>query len=147
MQINNYQSKPNFGMAFKLKSNGDIQDVSEKYFNYAIKNNAALRGHKQMCREQGDLKHVDIVFDATDNSVSLESGFTLHKKIPAYQEGETGYNSDSRNFPGKKLLTRIFNPKKLLPRNIYQAGEEAKQLDKKLHKNHSMLNEFKIHKN
>lgn len=143
MRVNNYESKQNFGMAFRFKFKEGMAEVSEKYYKYAIKDNATLRGHKQLCKEQKRLKFVDTVYDSTDNSVSIKSGLTVHKTIPAYQDGDIGYDNFNGNFPGKKLLTRIFNPKKFLPRNVYEAGEEAKKLDKKIHKERIMREKYK----
>ena len=58
MRVNNYESKQNFGMAFRFKFKADMAEVSEKYYKYAIKDNATLRGHKQLCKEQKRLNRL-----------------------------------------------------------------------------------------
>ena len=54
---------------------------------------------------------------------------------------QTGFSVFGKmQFPGEKLLARIFNPKKFLPKNIYLAGEKAKIFEAKSIKHEKMIN-------
>ena len=53
------------------------------------------------------------------------------QSFSASPKGITGLNHFGVvQFPGRKFFAKIFNPKKFLPYNVYEAGETAKIMEK-----------------
>jgi len=141
MQINNVQSTPQFGMAFKVKGE-DIARAQDKlrffhgnsnYVNYAIPNKLCLKGHTQLVNEQKQLKHFDIVYDYMTGAMEIVKKNTneVVETFPKSPRGITGLNHFGvMQFPGRELFAKIFNPKKFLPYNVYEAAETAKIMEK-----------------
>ncbi|MBE7710447.1 MAG: hypothetical protein E7Z93_08395 [Cyanobacteria bacterium SIG32] len=155
MQINNVQSTPQFGMAFKIKGQ-DIAEAQGKlrffhgtgaYQRYAIPefNKTCLRGHEQLVKEQKQLKHFDIVYDYMTKATEIVKKDTgeVVQSFSESPKGITGLNHFGVvQYPGRELFARLFNPKKFLPYNVYEAGETAKIMDKAATKAEKMSARF-----
>ncbi len=141
MQVNNVQSAPQFGMAFKVKGE-DIARATDRlryfpgrsgYVTYAVPNKLCLKGHEQLSKEQAKLKHFDIVYDYMTGAMDIVKKSTneVVETFPKSPRGITGLNHFGVvQFPGREFLAKIFNPKKFLPYNVYEAGETAKIMEK-----------------
>jgi len=143
MQINNIQSTPQFGMAFKIKGQ-DIAEAQDKlrffhgtgaYQRYIAPNfdKTCIRGHEQLVKEQKQLRHFDVVYDYMDKSMEIVKKDTgeVVQSFSESPKGITGLNHFGVvQFPGRKFFAKIFNPKKFLPYNVYEAGETAKIMEK-----------------
>ena len=132
MDIKADSVSPNFGMAFRKPTGKALKSLTEAVEGSKVKQ----RGLKQFIKEQKNLKYYDVDYVAykdgrivsriiNNNKGSVERAYEY---IPGYT-GLDAYGEQS--YPGRKLIAKIFNPKKLLPRSLYFAGEEAKKLEQK----------------
>jgi len=136
MEINN--STPSFGMALRKP----YTTAAETLVDYANFNNKVnYRGFKQFKKEMDKLTKYDLVFNE-DKSVNVIENLT-GKVMDTFGEsprGITGLEHFGRvRYPFRKILAKLFNPKKFLPYNIYSAGERAKELEKAALKTESTL--------
>ncbi len=133
VNLNCNQSKPQFGMAFRRPSSANMNAFTETVIGNAGEYKAQIlrKGLRQFDAEQAKLNRYDVRFNALENSLEVIENAT-EKVVDRYIhfKHQTGLDffGDMR-YPGRKLLARIFNPKKLLPKEFYLAGEKAKQLE------------------
>lgn len=123
MQVNykNNQQTPQFRMAFRRPNTDIIPNASD----------LVKKGLKQFELEQKGLKFFDTRYNLHDKSVDvidIRTGLPTHTY--KYTDSVTGLDIKGEiNYPGKKLIAKLFNPKRFLPQNLYLAGEKAKDLD------------------
>ncbi len=130
MQISNNNTSPQFGAFLQSASRTNKRILSETL--NLCDSKIMKRAFNQFKKEQSKVKHYDTIFNPGSKSVYVidEKKGLVIKEFP-YTEGKTGLDiSGTENFPVKKLLTKLFNPKKFLPENFYLAGEKAKSLER-----------------
>ena len=131
MNINGNVQSPNFGMAFRKPSGEALTSLTKSIQGSKAKE----RGLKQFIKEQDKLKHYDIVYKQYDDGMKVAG--IIEKATGTHVAGieqvghQTGLDVHGAiNYPGRKLIAKLFNPKKLLPKSLYLAGEQAKILEK-----------------
>lgn len=142
MQINSSTNcqKTQFGMAFRKPVTPQAKKVLAEYAGLDKK--IGIKGFKQFLKEQQALTRFDVKFNPESKSVDVIDN--INNKVVSsyvYMGNQTGFSVFGEvQFPGEKLLARIFNPKKFLPKNIYLAGEEAKIFEAKSIEHEKMIN-------
>jgi len=131
MNINGNAQSPNFGMAFRKPKCVALTHLTESIKGSKTKQ----RGLEQFVNEQKKLKHYDIEYkkvDGFDSPRAIIINNETNEAVSFYSLPEhlTGLDEyDKLRYPGRKLIAKLFNPKKLLPKSLYLAGEEAKKLE------------------
>jgi hypothetical protein len=159
MQVNLDCNKPcpQFG-AFRYAGSKEAAEIGKDCASF-IKNEATKtlfdyigatrevvrRGFKQFKTEQNKLTRYDSIFDWSAKAtqvVERETGKVM-ETFPESPEGLTGLDHFGVvKFPGRRLLARLFNPKRFLPYNMILAGEKAKALEQKALADEKAVNEL-----
>lgn len=131
--INNNTAHPNFGMAYRKQA---TKEGAQKFLEYAGLTNSKVkqRGFKQFVKEQAGLKRFDVEFVHDDylcGGMKIINNKTNEVVDTIYTNPEiTGvYHFGMINYPGKKLIARLFNPKQFLPQSMLEAGKAAQKLE------------------
>ncbi len=135
LNLNCNQSRPQFGMAFRRPSTSEMGVFTDTVIGNAKGYSAQIlrKGLRQFDAEQSKLTKFDTRFNAKNKSMEIIDNATgnVVEKYDHF-EYQTGLDMFGEiQYPGKKLLASIFNPKKLLPREFQLAGEQAKKLEAK----------------
>lgn len=133
VNFNNNNYNPSFGMAMR----SPITEAAKKEliaFTKMNENPVVLRGYNQLKDEMAKLKRFDIEYKHRDEYGGLVNVIdNSSKDIVETFEGISRVTGLEHfgvvNYPGKKLFTALFNPKKHLPNNFLLAAERAKNLE------------------
>lgn len=134
--------KPQFGMAFRKPTTPQATRALAEYAGLDKK--IGIKGLKQFIDEQRTLTHFDVEFNQENKSVDVIDNFN-NKVVSTFTDmgDQTGFSVFGEiQYPGKKLLSRFFEPKKFLPKNLYLAGEEAKDLEATAIKHEKMFGDI-----
>lgn len=133
VNLNCSQPKPQFGMAFRRPNYSEMESFAKSLTGSADEYTCEIirKGLRQFCQEQSKLKKYDVRFNAEDKSVEIINNMTGKVVDKTVEMGRyTGFDMfGEMRYPGRKLFASIFNPKKFLPRELYYAGEQAKNLE------------------
>lgn len=133
--LNLTNNNTSFGMALLRPANEEGAKAFGKYFR--LHTGRFKRGVKQIQKEQANYTFTNIKHNAADNSVRVFTQFGYERVFPATKSSQAGKLVEGAKTPWAttKAIVRavydlLFNPKKVVKSNLYEAGEFAKQLER-----------------
>ena len=89
------------------------------------------KGFAQYIKELKNHTRYDVVYKSATNSMSVIDNKT-EQVVNSFcgTPNTTGYSHfGAVSYPGKKFITKMFDPKQFLPYNLLLAGEKAQELE------------------